>query len=391
MIVVISSLSLISSAIVLACFESYTLLLIVIVATIIIIAMIKHHGIRKLIDKEKMLSSLERSLISIGAYEDLGNYICLPKIKIDQKGSTIMIDIPDLKIRSKLEANIDIFSSAFIKGYILDDYHLSNDEKTLVMRYIDVNMDRRLIFDSYEEFKSRSLSTEKTVLFIDQDHDIDLIETNGVLVTGGTGDGKSYFTQVLILQALIKGYDVHILDIKRSYQSFESMCHCVYETKDIIDALDEVIKELEYRQKQMDAILKSDPRSLAIDAGFPVVLLVVEEYMALMSAANKKEQDEIENKLKRLVITGRALNISVIVVTQVAMASSLSSAIRSNLALKMVFGNASRTIYETTFGIGSVPKITTDMQKGQGLMMRGIKIAKFSAPTLNFDIVKYLQ
>ena len=346
-------------------------------------------------DKQKyrIKKALKDSLIISGVYVQLDDtFIEIPKIKVNTHESKIIIDISNTYFRSKIEANIEYLSSGLPKGLKVKDYYLSKDESELVINYIDTTINNRLIFDSFDDYKSYALAHIATELFIDKDYSIDLIENNGILVTGSSGSGKSYWIQSLILQGLIKGYEIDVLDIKRSYQAFEGVCNCAYTVDDIVAALDKAIEELEERQKKTDELLRYNPRALAIDLGYPIKLIIIEEYMALMNTdAPKKTLEGIEAKVKRLVVTGRALNINILLVTQVAAANTLNSSIRANLPVKLVFGNANRTILETTFGIGNTPKINTYNEKGEGLLSFGNDIVHFSAPTLSFDVVEALK
>ena len=357
----------------------------------VIITILLYKGIDK--TKFKIRNSLYRSFRSSGIYIDIDDhYISFPKVKIDTKESKIVIDISNLRLRSKIETNIEYLSSALPKGLLIKDYYMSKDQSTLILNYEDTNVDNRLIFDTFDEYRDYTLRYKPTELFLDKDYSFDLTKDNGILVTGSSGSGKSYWVQSLILQALIKNYDISILDIKRSYQAFEDVAKCAYTVDDIVSSLDDIIKELEDRQVKMDEVLRLNPQALAIDLGYSIKLIVIEEYMALMNTdASKKILDSIEAKVKRLVVTGRALNINVLSVTQVAAANTLNSSIRANLPLKLVFGNANRTILETTFGIGNMPKISSLMEKGEGMYSEGNDIRHFLAPTLNFNIINAFE
>ena len=133
----------------------------------------------------------------------------------------------------------------------------------------------------------------------------------------------------------------------------------------------------------MDEELKTKPEALAIERGFPVKFVLIEEYLALVnSGADKKTLDRIEKMILEITTTGRSLNVYLCMVLQVSAATTLNTSIRSNLPIKIVFGNPDRTIYETTFGKSSVPSVLSRMDKGEGLVSIDGDIIPFSSPML---------
>ena len=143
---------------------------------------------------------------------------------------------------------------------------------------------------------------------------------------------------------------------------------------------------------RMDKELKENPQALAIDKGFPVKFVLIEEYLALVnSGADKKTLEKIEKMIMEITTTGRSLNMYLCMVLQVSAASTLNTSIRSNLPIKIVFGNPDRTIYETTFGKASVPSVTAQFEKGEGLASIDGDIIPFSSPFLACGLKNVLK
>ncbi len=350
-------------------------------------------GIHQTIRHLQVVNSIESSLISIGACSELSDdRVLTPSIKIDQKGQEIVINVNDLKIRSRIENNLDIFSSALPDHMIVYKTYMSKDENSLIIKYRDISKQKRLRFDEPEDFISWANAGKETSIRLDDENSIDLTENNGLLITGKSGSGKSFFAQQLLIQGIIKHWDISVLDYKRSYQAFSQFCKVAFTIEDIIKELEAVLEDLHHRQEVMDEELKTKPEALAIEKGFPVKFVLIEEYLALVnSGADKKTIDKIEKMVLEITTTGRSLNVYLCMVLQVSAASTLNTSIRSNLPIKIVFGNPDRTIYETTFGKSSVPSIVARMDKGEGLASIDGDIIPFSSPFLSCGLKNCLK
>ena len=351
---------------------------------IICLYVIKHKGIRQSLKQLSIIGSIENSLISIGAYSELfDDRVLTPSIKIDQRAQEIIINVNDLKIRSRIESNIDIFSSALPDDLIVYKTYMSKDENSLIIKYKDISKQKRLRFEHPEDFIRWVNTGKETAVRLDDENDIDLTENNGILITGKSGSGKSFFAQQLLIQGIIKHWDISVLDYKRSYQAFNQFCKVAITVEDIVGELEAILEDLHHRQEVMDEELKTKPEALAIERGFPVKFVLIEEYLALVnSGADKKTLDRIEKMILEITTTGRSLNVYLCMVLQVSAATTLNTSIRSNLPIKIVFGNPDRTIYETTFGKSSVPSVLSRMDKGEGLVSIDGDIIPFSSPML---------
>ena len=182
----------------------------------------------------------------------------------------------------------------------------------------------------------------------------------------------------------MKGFEVHICDIKRTYQAFSKNATFRYTVQGIIDELKAITEKIELRSEKMDAILEVDPTAIATCHGFSAVLVVVEEYLALMNAATPAEKKVIESLVKRITTTGRQLGMYLIITMQVSGADTIDTSIRSNLGVKLVYGNASETIYRTAFGQQDVPHIAFDLERGEGLGMIGSQRFLFRTPMIKY-------
>lgn len=352
----------------------------------------RNKGIGRSIQTLRLLNSLEESLISIGAYRDFSDSkVILPKIKVDTAEKQISISINDLKTRSRIETNKEILSSALPNGLTVYTTYISKDENNLLIKYKDISKDKREILENAYDFAEWVDKDKFTTIRLDRNNYVDLTENNGILITGKSGSGKSFFAQMLLAQGIMKHWDISILDYKRSYQAFRDYCDVAFSVDEIISSLDAIILDLHNRQQDMDEILKQNPQALAIDNGFPVKFVLIEEYLALVnSGTDKKTLERIEKMILEITTTGRSLNVYLCMVLQVSSSQALNTSIRANLPIKIVFGNPERTIYETTFGKGSVPDIVARMEKGEGLCSIDGEIFPFSSPFVKCGISEIL-
>lgn len=331
----------------------------------------------------KIYRSILKSLRAICACDVCPIKTFLPDIVI--KEQTVQITIPDVNVRELLERYADQISSALPQNYIAVKSYLSEDESTFCIEFAQTGDMRRIYFRSvsdvvaYIEHHPFEFPLDKRISynFHDMPH---------LLITGKTGSGKSYYASLIAAMAIERGWIVYVLDFKRSYTMFRDYCTCAFDVDQIYWKLRGAVQLMHERQSIMENLSAEDINMLASDAGMKPVIIIIEEYMALMNCgADKKILKEIEQMVLEITAVGRAMDVHVILVMQVSSAKDLNSSIRANCAV-MVFGNANSTIYETAFGTKSVPKVTTRFMPGEGLGMFEIEPFRFSAPTLLFPL-----
>ena len=359
----------------------------VLISIIALIHIVQNKGLYNTRIKLQILHKLQDSLYSVGAYTRIDDtFVKTPQIKVDLTNRRVSIDLSNIYIRSKVESYFDILSTALPSNLTVDRAWIDKTQSKLLIDYQDLSKDTRIVYKSKEDFIEHINIKPLTELQLDRFNHFELKDLNGVLIVGSSGSGKTYLLQQLIMQGLIKGWDISIIDYKRTYQLFQDVCDVSFKIDDIISCLEKALDELHHRQEVMEVYLKRNPNILAIDCGFKVRVLVIEEYLALVnSGIDKKTLDRIEKMLLELITTGRQMNISLIMCMQVSSSQTLNTSIRANLPVKICMGNANRTILETLFGVGNAPKIPTKLDKGEGLATYDFDIFPIKVPTLDFD------
>ena len=323
-------------------------------------------GIKNLISKTVILHCIEKNLISVGAYiKKVGNYAVLPKIRI--KEGTIRISLSNLRVRSIIERYLNSFSTALPQRYIVEDYFITTNNAEVQIVYSDI---KNYKYEEYfvKDYISMAKSTDAYNLYFDKKHIVDVRDYPHFLISGSSGSGKSYLANELVIQTIAKAWQVVILDIKRSYGLYMAYTEYFYETDDIIDKLKQIESDMYQRLQALQSELDNNPRALAVDIGYKPMLVVVEEYISLLSSMDKKQKEEVERIIKNLSVLARQCDIHLMIVMQSAGTENINSTTRSNLT-KVLLGNAQSNIMTATFGTGvDIPKTNTKMSKGEGLI-----------------------
>lgn len=354
---------------------------ITIIITVWLIILVKNKGIKNYISKLILLNSIESNLISIGAYIKCENkaFVELPKIKID-KGK-VKISLSNLKIRAVIERYLYSFSTALPERYIVEDYYITQNNAEVIILFEDI---KNFKYEEYsiKEYKDKIEAMNTLDLYFDRKHIVNVNDYPHFLISGSSGSGKSYFANELVIQAIIKKWQVVICDLKRSYGLYKDFTDYVYEIGSILEKLLSVEREMSQRMEKLQPELDKNPRALAVDIGYKPMLVVIEEYISLQASLDKKQKEELERVVKNISVLARQSNIHLMIVLQSAGTENIQSTTRSNLT-KVLLGNAQSNILNATFGNGvDIPNAHTKMNKGEGLIQLD-KITILRVPKIN--------
>lgn len=205
-------------------------------------------------------------------------------------------------------------------------------------------------------------------MYFDRKHIVNVNDYPHFLISGSSGSGKSYLANEIVIQAIVKGWEVVICDLKRSYGLYKDFSDYVYDIEDIQNKLLSVESEMSERMEKLQPELDRNPRALAVDVGYKPKLVVIEEYISLQASLDKKKKEELERVVKNLSVLARQSNIHLMIVMQSAGTENIQSTTRSNLT-KVLLGNAQSNILTATFGSGvDITCVNTKMCKGEGMI-----------------------
>lgn len=341
-------------------------MIILAICACVIMTLLKNRGIKNYVSKRILIKNIEENLISIGAYTKIENknFVMLPKIKI--RDNKIIIELSNLRIRNILDRYMNSFSTALPERYVVEDYYVTKNNAQIVISYEDVKNFKPEKYDLME-YRKLTENTDKMDLYFDRKHVVNLNDHPHILLSGGSGSGKSYLANELVIQAIFKQYEVVILDIKRSYGLYKDHAEYYYETDTILQKIRDIENEMLERMEKLQPELDKNPHVLAVDIGYRPKLIVIEEYISLLSSMDKKQKEEMERIVKNISVLARQSNIHMLMVMQSAGTENINSTTRSNMT-KVLMGRAQSNILNATFGNSGVDIPTTQLNKGEGLI-----------------------
>ena len=195
-----------------------------------------------------------------------------------------------------------------------------------------------------------------------------------LLVSGITGSGKSYLLQLILGEFFMKGGEIFVADPKYSdladFSRLIGVESVAQSPAQIAGVLRKATESMEDRYKRISAT----PHSLgasALDLGYTPILVVVDEFAALMGAADNKTKQEIEKYIKQIVLKGRAGGVFLLLATQRAsVESGLDSNSRYNFSSKIILGQTDATTLGMLFGSQQNNNLPDSNSPGQGYILR---------------------
>lgn len=356
---------------------------------------LKPEDIDQLLLRWRILFSLQRQLRDAGFGIERFWFLELPKVELSFSEDLLtgILKVQNSVKFSKRLDDID-FSSALL-NYKIERHFISRDANWYIYELLRADVSFRLTFSSLTSFMLTTDHLDPYELFLDARSICRLQHT---LLVGQTGSGKTYALYSLILQMLCMSvpYELYFVDPKGSSISVLSRQIAPDRTAvtfdEIVDLLENFVAAMEERKTefadQLNARLDADYRYFELA---PHVLIIDEyaAFSAVVATKEKKVRDHVESLMHQIILMGRQLGFFVILVMQKSDAKLITTALRDNIPLKIVLGNAEATTYETTFGTGvDIPPM--DYPPGDGVftepsLARTPKLVQF--PTLDFDIL----
>src|SRR5699024_11044784 len=299
----------------------------------------------------------------------------LPNIKIvfddnrTRKSGKVFIQ-NSIKFDKKLEAmRID----SALSGYVCERQYLSRDRNFYIFEFYAVDSQKQLEIKSASDLSEWSNKTsDDYTLRLDERTTVPLHHMG---LVGQTGSGKSFFIQMLVEQLLSKkaNHDLFIIDPKRTdvYQMAMRTIggKRISDKTNAIELIKQFHEHMKERQDELQEYFRSNRNKTYKDAGFPALILLIDEFGALRESWKtlaKKERDEVDSILSDIAFMGRQLDCILWVATQQMNAQSMPTAIREQLVLKIALGDSDEQTYRTLFSSG-VDIAPVEFTAGQGI------------------------
>lgn len=286
------------------------------------------------------------------------------------------------------------------KGHVLIKALITGDEFSKKVQSLDdvlagvleLELDEKIIRPSFVEYHFFYKKPERLVLQShNQKQEIDNLDINlgygvifnpikcpHILVSGGTGSGKSIFISVLILEFFKRKSTIYIADPKNS--DLGSLSHYLGDKyvattpNNIARIVRLVVEEMQERYQYMRDNFQYG--SNFADHGFKPVWLICDEMGAFQaSGTDKKSRDvivEVMDGIKQIILLGRQAGVFILVSAQQMRAETLNTDLRDNLGLRIALGANSNEGYRMVFGSATPDNLKPIEVKGAGyLYMQG--------------------
>lgn len=208
-----------------------------------------------------------------------------------------------------------------------------------------------------------------------------------MLVSGGTGSGKTCYLLILIERLLCTDAELYIIDPKHVDLSYLSqiMPEVWSETKDILNCIERFNDQMELRYEEMnhhpDYKMGMNYAALHMPAHF----LIFDEYVAFMEMLEKKEREYVVSLIKKIVLKGRQAGFFLVLACQRPDAKYLGDGIRDQFGFRLALGNMSDSGYTMMFG--NIDKVYRKKEvQGRGYVNTGGDVVtEFYAPYIEKD------
>ncbi len=281
----------------------------------------------------------------------------------------------------KIENRTEILDSAKIFYWIdeKNNFHLQvyaegrayshkiQELDTELMSFLDLLLADKLITASHTEYIFKIVNSDrqtmsevfqvrnndKYILKLNEQFDWDYLKYPHMLISGGTGSGKSLLLAEMLAKLVLITNEVAIIDPKKSDLSnigqkfFPNTT--VSETAQIIELLKNYTQIMDDRYTQFLSSELMIGASIK-DLGLHPIFIIFDEVSAAMIGAEPKEKKEIMKYLTQLILKGRQAGINLILATQRPDADVISANLRDQLSVRIALGNLSADGKKMMFG-----------------------------------------
>jgi hypothetical protein len=203
-----------------------------------------------------------------------------------------------------------------------------------------------------------------------------------MLISGGTGGGKTYFILVLIEALLRTTAVLSILDPKNAdLADLSAVLPNVYSKKeDMIACVKQFYEDMMERNEAMKEMDGYETGNNYATLGLPAHFLIFDEYVAFMAMVGSKEKEEVLAPLKNILMLGRQSGFFLILACQRPDAKYFEDGMRDQFNFRVALGRTSELGYNMMFGESSKNFFLKQI-KGRGYVDAGKSvISEFYTP-----------
>ncbi|MCY7566739.1 FtsK/SpoIIIE domain-containing protein [Bacillus safensis] len=217
-----------------------------------------------------------------------------------------------------------------------------------------------------------------------------------MLISGGTGGGKTYFILTLVKSLVASGADVRILDPKNADLADleEVLKGKVYSRKNGI--MMTLRKSVEDMMQRMDD-MKNHPNYRTGEnysyLGYEPVFIIFDEYVAFMDMLTFQERETAIQDIKQIIMLGRQMGFFLIAGAQRPDAKYFADGIRDQFNFRVSLGQMSETGYGMLFGDTEKSFVDKGI-KGRGYAYAGTgNIMEFYSPLIpnGYDFIEEIR
>lgn len=168
---------------------------------------------------------------------------------------------------------------------------------------------------------------------------LDLQKFPHVFIAGETGSGKSNILKCMIYQALLKDYQIVLIDFKRgvSFSAFNEIVSIFYEYETAMNILEEMVKETQhrldlFRNNKVDNL--EDFNRMA-DIQLKRKIIFIDELAELLKTRDKEISKSLYDSLETLTRLSRAVGIHLVMGIQRPDSTVINGQIKNNVSFRI--------------------------------------------------------